>query len=258
MRVHIVDLLGGEKERLQRGSEQAGRRGRWWGTGESRERARRLGGVGWGSSAKGQRAATNRGGGAGSTQGQWSTQGQAPRSQAPCPLRPSLAPCLPAVRPTAGRRPAAGGRRLPPAACFVPAGVRKAGRQAAGTGFSRARKARRRPTWSGVTPTFSSARSMKLEHETGKQMENKKTAQAHLVGRHPRLLQRAFNAHDHALALGLRLGHVVRVAREGAADELCQDGGAPRLGVLQLLQHQHSCRGRGRVGWVGVGWVGWG
>lgn len=76
------------------------------------------------------------------------------------------------------------------------------------------------------------------------------SAAAHLLGRHAGLLQSALDAHNHALALWLRLRHVVRIAGEGAADELGQDGRPARLGVLQLLQYQHSCR---RVGGGGGG-----
>ena len=53
------------------------------------------------------------------------------------------------------------------------------------------------------------------------------------------------NAHGDAAAdagaVRQRLGHVVRVAGEAAADVLCQDGRAARARVLQLLQHQHTC-----------------
>lgn len=69
---------------------------------------------------------------------------------------------------------------------------------------------------------------------------------AHLLGPDPRPLQRALDAHDDAAPLGLGLGHVVRVAGISAAHKLGQDGRAPGLGVLQLLQDQHAW-GRGRV-----------
>ena len=35
---------------------------------------------------------------------------------------------------------------------------------------------------------------------------------------------------------------MVGVAGEVSAEELCQDGRAPRLRMAQLLQHQHACR----------------
>ena len=48
-----------------------------------------------------------------------------------------------------------------------------------------------------------------------------------------------------ALTLGLRLGHVVGVTGEGPPHKLCKDVGAARLGVLELLQHQHACTNAG-------------
>ncbi len=49
------------------------------------------------------------------------------------------------------------------------------------------------------------------------------------------------DAAPNARAVGQRLGHVVRVAGEAAADVLGQDGRAARARMLQLLQHEHAC-----------------
>ena len=54
-----------------------------------------------------------------------------------------------------------------------------------------------------------------------------------------------------AEAVGARVGEVVGVAGEAAADELGQDGGAAGQRVLQLLQHHHACadQGLGLTSW---------
>ena len=49
------------------------------------------------------------------------------------------------------------------------------------------------------------------------------------------------DAQANTVPLRLRLGHVVGIAGEAAAQELRQDGSPPGPRMLQLLQHQHPC-----------------
>mmetsp|Transcript_7935 Transcript_7935/g.26358 ORF Transcript_7935/g.26358 Transcript_7935/m.26358 type:complete len:366 (+) Transcript_7935:89-1186(+) len=55
-----------------------------------------------------------------------------------------------------------------------------------------------------------------------------------------RVGERFVEAELHADAVGVRVGHVVRVAGVGAAEVLGVDGGSARLGVLEFLQHEHA------------------
>jgi len=56
---------------------------------------------------------------------------------------------------------------------------------------------------------------------------------------HPAVLEGQLDAGGHPQPVWARVRHVVRVAREGAPQVLCQDVGPPLLGVVQRLQHQH-------------------
>jgi hypothetical protein len=70
---------------------------------------------------------------------------------------------------------------------------------------------------------------------------------ADLARVHARAGQRALYAQRDPAAVGQRVGQVVGVGGEGAANKLRQDRRAAAPSVLQLLQHHHAWRGRTRA-----------
>ncbi len=85
----------------------------------------------------------------------------------------------------------------------------------------------------GATPVACSARSMHSIKTCQCQSPRPTVCSTHLLGCHARGLQRALDAQDDSLALGLRLRHVVRVARKRA----CGNGWNQGRNARQHARH---------------------